>query len=80
METLFSSILSAIGWMIGLAMLGFGLGLGILGGKITEAVGRNPDTKDDVVRSALIVVLTMVVLFVLLLGAVGVLLFFNPLV
>ncbi len=80
METLYSSVLSAIGWMLGLAALGCGIGLGILGGKITEAVGRNPETKDDVVRSALVIVLTMVVLFVLLLGFVFVLLFFNPLI
>lgn len=79
MESLYSSVLSAIGWMIGLAFLGIGIGLGLLGSKIAEAVGRNPDTKDDVVRSAMTIVLAIVVLFVLLLGFVFVLLYFNPL-
>lgn len=78
METLYASTLTAIGWMLGLAILGLGIGLGIMGGKIAEAVGRNPETKDDVVRSALMVILAMVILFVLLLAFVGVLIFFNP--
>lgn len=79
METLYASVLSSIGWMVGLAFLGVGIGFGLLGSKIAEAVGRNPDTKDDVVRSAMTIVLSMVVLFVLLLCFVFVLLYFNPL-
>ncbi len=79
METLYASVLSAIGWMVGLAFLGIGIGMGFLGSKIAEAVGRNPETKDDVVRSAMVIVLSLVVLFVLLLGFVFVLLYFNPL-
>ena len=53
MENLYASVLSAIGWMIGLAFLGIGVGLGLLGAKVAEAVGRNPETKDEVVRSAI---------------------------
>ncbi len=79
METLYSSVLSSIGWMIGLAFLGIAIGLGLLGAKIAEAVGRNPETKDDVVHSAMTIVLAIVLLFVLLLGFVFVLLYFNPL-
>lgn len=71
---------SAIGWMIGLAFLGIGVGLGLLGAKVAEAVGRNPETKDEVVRSAMTIVLAIVVLFVLLLAFVFILLYFNPFV
>ena len=66
--------------MIGLAFLGSGIGLGILGSKVAEAVGRNPETKNEVVRSVMTVVITLVILFVLLLAFVFVLLYFNPLV
>ena len=72
--------LIAIGWMIGLAFLGIGVGLGLLGAKVAEAVGRNPETKDEVVRSAMTIVLAIVVLFVLLLAFVFILLYFNPFV
>ncbi len=80
MESIYASVLSSIGWMVGLAFLGIGIGLGQLGAKVAEAVGRNPETKDDVVRSAMIVVLAIVILFVLLLAFVFVLLYFNPFV
>lgn len=77
---IYSSVLSALGWMIGLAFLGVGIGLGLLGAKVAESVGRNPETKDDVVRSAMTVVLALVVMVVLLLAFAFVLLFFNPFV
>lgn len=80
MENLYASVLSAIGWMIGLAFLGIGVGLGLLGAKVAEAVGRNPETKDEVVRSAMTIVLAIVVLLVLLLAFVFILLYFNPFV
>ncbi len=79
MDSLYASVLSSIGWMIGLAFLGIGIGLGLLGSKIAEAIGRNPETKDEVVRGAMSVVLAIIVLFVLLLAFVCMLLFFNPL-
>ena len=80
MESLYASVLGAIGWMIGLAFLGIGIGLGLLGSKVAEAVGRNPETKDDVVRRAMTVVLAILILFVLLLAFVFILLYFNPFV
>ena len=80
MENLYASVLSAIGWMIGLAFLGIGVGLGLLGAKVAEAVGRNPETKDEVVRSAMTIVLAIVVLFVLLLAFVFILLYFHSFV
>ena len=79
METILSSTVSAIGWMLGLGMLGIGIGLGILGSKVAESVGRNPETKSDVTSSTMIVVLAITILYLLLLALVIVLLFFNPL-
>ena len=79
MEIVLSSTVSAIGTMLGLALLGIGIGLGILGSKVAEAVGRNPETKSDVTSSTMVVILSMTILFLLLLALVIVLLFFNPL-
>ena len=79
METVLSSTLGAIGWMLGLAFLGIGIGLGIMGSKVAEAVGRNPETKSDVVHAILMVAIVMVILLLLLLAFVFLLLFFNPL-
>lgn len=79
MENVLSMTLSAIGWMLGLAFLGIGIGLGIMGSKVAEAVGRNPETKSDVVHAILMVAIVMVILLLLLLAFVFLLLFFNPL-
>lgn len=80
MENIYAAVLSAIGWMIGLAFLGIGIGLGIMGARIAEAVGRNPETKNDVVHAALTVALIVAVLLLLLFAFVFLLLYFNPLV
>jgi F-type H+-transporting ATPase subunit c len=42
MEAILSSTVQAIGVMLGLTFLGIGIGVGILGSKVAEAVGRNP--------------------------------------
>lgn len=55
METILSTTISAIGWMLGLAFLGAGIGLGILGSKAAEAIGRNPETKSDVIQGIMTV-------------------------
>ena len=65
--------------MLGLSLLGIGVGLGLLGSKVAEAVGRNPETKGDVVSAVMVIVLAMAVLFLLLIALVIILLFFNPL-
>ncbi len=80
MENIYAAVLSSIGWMIGLAFLGIGIGLGIMGARIAEAVGRNPETKNDVVHAALSVALIVAVLLLLLFAFVFLLLYFNPLV
>lgn len=78
METISSSVISAVGWMVGLAFLGIGIGFGILGAKIAEAVGRNPETKNDVVHATMVAILALVLFVLLLFALVFLLLFFNP--
>ena len=78
METILAATLSSIGWMLGLAFLGIGIGLGIMGSKAAEAIGRNPETKSDVVQGIMIVAVVLTVLTLLLFGFVFLLLFFNP--
>ena len=78
METILSSTLSAVGWILGLAFLGIGIGLGIMGSKVAEAVGRNPETKSDVVQSVMIVAVILTVLLLLLFAFIFLLLYFNP--
>lgn len=78
MDTILSSTMSAIGLMLGLAFLGIGIGLGILGSKVAEAVGRNPETKNDIVRSVMIIAIVMTVLLLLLFSFIFLLLYFNP--
>ncbi|MFI3238513.1 MAG: F0F1 ATP synthase subunit C [Lachnospiraceae bacterium] len=78
MEAVLAATMTGIGWMVGLAFLGLGIGMGIMGSKVAEAVGRNPETKSDVVHSVLIVAIVLTVLLLLLFAFVFLLLFFNP--
>ena len=78
MENLLVSVFGSIGWMIGLAFLGVGICLGLIGAKTAEAVGRNPETKSDVVQSVMIVAVVLTILLLLLFGFVFLLLFYNP--
>ncbi len=79
MEAVLAATMSAVGWIIGLAFMGAGIGLGTMGSKVAEAVGRNPETKSEVIHSVMVVASVMVLLFLLLFAFVVVLLFFNPL-
>ena len=79
MESVLSATVTAIGWMLGLSLAGIGIGLGILGSKVVEAVGRNPETKSDVTESTMVIIIAATILFLLLVALVIVLLFFNPL-
>ena len=80
METILSTTISAIGWMLGLAFLGAGIGLGILGSKAAEAIGRNPETKSDVIQGIMTVAVVLTVLLLLLFAFVFLRLYFNPLI
>ncbi len=78
METILSSTIGAIGTMLGLAFLGIGIGIGILGSKVAEAVGRNPETKGDVVHSVMTLMIVDTVFLLFLFAFVFLLLYFNP--
>lgn len=80
MESILSSTIAAIGSMLGLAFLGIGIGLGIMGSKVAEAVGRNPETKNDIVRSVMVIAIVLTVLLLLLFSFIFLLLYFNPFV
>ncbi|MCD7807499.1 MAG: F0F1 ATP synthase subunit C [Lachnospiraceae bacterium] len=80
MESILTATVSAIGVMLGLAFLGVGIGLGILGSRAVEAIGRNPETKSDIVQGVMVVAVVMTVLLLLLFAFIFLLLFFNPLV
>ena len=78
METILATTISAVGWMLGLAFLGIGIGLGTMGAKVAEAIGRNPETKSDVIQGVMTVAVVMTVLALLLFAFVFLLLYFNP--
>ena len=79
MESILSSTVQAIGNMIGLCFLGLGIGIGILGSKVAEAIGRNPETKGEVVHSVMTILIILAVFILLLFAFAFLLLFFNPL-
>ncbi|MGN8801257.1 ATP synthase F0 subunit C [Candidatus Merdisoma sp. HCP28S3_D10] len=79
MESVVAATISAIGVMLGLAFLGVGIGLGIMGSRVAEAVGRNPETKSDVIQGVMIVAIVLAILLLVLFAFVFMLLFFNPL-
>jgi len=72
--------LYAIGVMIGMAFLGMGIGLGILGSKVAEAVGRNPETKSDITHAVMTVLIVLAIFLLILFAFIFLLLFYNPLV
>ena len=59
MEQILVATMSSIGWMLGLTFLGLGIGIGILGSKVAEAVGRNPETKSDIVHSVMTILIVV---------------------
>ena len=80
MENILSATAIGIGVMIGLAFLGLGLGVGLLGGRVAEAVGRNPETKNDVVHSIMTILIITSVFMLFLFLFCFFLLFYNPLI
>jgi len=80
MENILVATLNCIGLIIGLTFLGLGIGIGILGSKVAEAVGRNPETKSDIVHSVMTILIILAVFLLLLFAFIFLLLFYNPLV
>lgn len=79
MENILVATLNSIGIMVGLTFLGLGIGIGILGSKVAEAVGRNPETKSDIVHAIMTILITLAIFLLLLFAFVFLLLFYNPL-
>ena len=69
----------AVGIILGLTFLGLSIGLGLLGGKIAESIGRNPETRNDVIHSVMTILIVTTVFLLFLFLFVFFLLFFNPL-
>ena len=80
MESILATTISAVGWMLGLAFLGIGIGIGVMGSKVAEAIGRNPETKSDVIQGVMMVSVVLTVLALLLFAFVFLLLYFNPMI
>ena len=72
--------LYCIGLMLGMTFLGLGIGMGILGSKVAEAVGRNPETKSDITHSVMTILIVFAIFLLLLFAFIFLLLFYNPLV
>ncbi len=80
MESILSATMSAVGWILGLSFLGVGIGMGIMGAKVAEALGRNPETKSEVIQAIMIISVVVTILLLLLFAFVFLLLYFNPLI
>jgi len=80
MEGILSATLYCIGIMLGLTFLGFGIGVGILGSKVAEAVGRNPETKSDIIHSIMTILIIFALFLLIIFAFAFLLLFYNPLV
>ena len=79
MEAVSAATINSIGVMLGLAFLGLGIGIGILAAKVAEAIGRNPETKEEVIHSIMTILIITMVFFLFLFLFIFFLLFFNPL-
>ena len=78
MEEIVVSVMNSIGTIMGYSLAGFGLGIGILGSKIAEAVGRNPEVKNEIVSSLMMVMIILAICILLMFAFCFMLLFFNP--
>ena len=59
-------------------LLGFGIGIGLIGSKIAEAIGRNPEVKNEIVSSMMILLIILSIFILLMFAFCFMLLFFNP--
>ena len=80
MESVIVSIMNSVGMIIGYSLAGFGIGIGILGSKVAEAVGRNPEVKNEIVSSLMMLMIILAIFILLMFAFCFMLLFFNPFV
>jgi F-type H+-transporting ATPase subunit c len=50
----------------------------MLGGRIAEAIGRNPETKNDVIHSIMTILVVLAVFLLFLFAFIFILLYLNP--
>ena len=80
MDSTISAVMTAIGYIMGFSLCGFGIGIGLLGSKIAEAVGRNPEVKNEIVSSLMVLMIILAIFILLMFAFCFMLLFFNPFV
>ena len=80
MEQVLVATLQCIGSILGFTFLGLGIGIGILGAKVAESVGRNPETKSDIVHSVMTILIAFAIFILLIFAFIFLLLYYNPLV
>ena len=80
MNDVIVSIMNSVGMIVGYTLAGFGIGIGILGSKIAEAVGRNPEVKNEIVSSLMMLMIILAIFILLMFAFCFMLLFFNPFV
>ena len=78
MENVLSATMIAVGIILGLTFLGLSIGLGMLGGRIAEAIGRNPETKNDVIHSIMTILVVLAIFLLFLFAFIFILLYLNP--
>lgn len=78
MESVLSATMIAVGIILGLTFLGLSIGMGILGGRIAEAIGRNPETKNDVIHSIMTILVVLAIFLLFLFSFIYILLYLNP--
>lgn len=65
---------------VGLAVLGAGIGQGIALSKATEAVGKNPSSKPEVMNMLFIGLLMMIAIILFAIAIAVILIYINPFV
>ncbi|MBR4230574.1 MAG: hypothetical protein IKR74_00220 [Bacilli bacterium] len=78
MESVLSATMIAVGIILGLTFLGLSIGLGVLGGKVAESIGRNPETKNDVLHSIMTILVVLAIFLLFLFSFIYILLYLNP--
>ena len=76
MESVLYATMLAVGIILGLTFLGLSIGLGI----IAESIGRNPETKNDVIHSIMTILVVLAVFLLFLFTFIYILLYLNPFV
>lgn len=77
MDSAVWSIMISVGLITVGSLLGFGIGFGNFGAKISEAVGRNPEVKNDIVSSLMLLLIVSSIFILLMFAFCFMLIFFN---